>query len=148
MIKRIIVSLGLVLTISTFALSPSAGAVDIWGGKACSNTSADLCQKKDDTDTTSLTQSVINLILYIAGLMSIIMIIVAGIMYATAHGVPDKVANAKRTLIYAVVGLLISVLSVAIVRYVYDTILASNFSGQQVAVIEQNSKGDNYETHK
>ena len=80
--------------------------------------------------------------------MSVIMIIVAGIMYATAHGVPDKVANAKRTLIYAVVGLLISVLSVAIVRYVYDTILASNFSGQQVAVIEQNSKGDNYETHK
>ena len=148
MIKKAIIGLSLIFTVSVFVLPSGVGAVDIWGGDACSSTSADLCQKKNDTSTASLTQSVINLILYIAGLMSIIMIIVAGIMYVTAHGVPDKVANAKRTLIYAVVGLLISVLSVAIVRYVYDTILASNFSGQQVAVIEQNSKGDNYETHK
>ena len=140
MMKKAIIGLSLIFTVSVFALPSVAGAVDIWGGSACSSTNADLCQKKNNTSTDSLTQSIINLILYIAGIMSVIMVIVAGIMYATAHGVPDKVANAKRTLIYAVVGLLISALSVAIVRFVYDTVLAGNFNGQQVASIEQNNK--------
>ncbi len=139
-IRRIIVSLGLIMAVSAFALSPSAGA--IWGGNACSNTSADICQKKDNTDTSSLAEGIINIILYISGLISIIMIIVAGIMYVTAHGYSEKVANAKRTLIYAVVGLVVSVLAVAIVSFAYDTVLTNNIPSQQTALIEQNNIGD------
>ena len=61
---------------------------------------------------------VINLMLYIIGILSVIMIIFSGIKYATSAGATDKVKSAKDTLIYSVVGLIIAIFAFAIVNFV------------------------------
>lgn len=62
----------------------------------------------------------INLVSAIAGVLAVIMIIVAGFRYVTSGGNEQSVAAAKKTLLYAVIGLAIVALSQIIVRFVVD----------------------------
>jgi hypothetical protein len=62
--------------------------------------------------------SVIGIVSFIAGVLSAIFIIVAGIRYATSSGNSDRIKGAKNTLTYAVIGLIISLLAFAIVGFV------------------------------
>ena len=50
---------------------------------------------------------------FIAGL-SVIMLIVAGIFYLTSAGSPERVGVAKKTLLYAIVGMVIGIAASAI----------------------------------
>jgi cytochrome bd-type quinol oxidase subunit 2 len=136
MIKRVIICLSLLVAILlTVTLPSTVDAVDIWGGGACSDSGSDICKNQENADTSSLATGIVNLVLYIAGLISVIMIIVSGMMYISAHGSSDKVANAKRTLIFAVAGLVVSALSVAIVSFVNSRILSSVPDSPDIATI-------------
>jgi hypothetical protein len=48
----------------------------------------------------------------------VIMIIVAGLRYVTSNGDPQTASKAKNTIIYAIIGLVIAILSYAIVNFV------------------------------
>lgn len=61
---------------------------------------------------------VINVLLFIVGIISVIMIIIGGIMYSTSAGDAGAVTKAKNTILYAVVGLVIAFLAFAIVNWV------------------------------
>lgn len=58
----------------------------------------------------------------IIGILSVLMVIWSGFMYATAAGDPGKVARAKQILVYAIIGVIISVASGAIALFVSNTI--------------------------
>lgn len=60
----------------------------------------------------------IGILLFITGALSIIFIIIGGIMFITSSGNPDQTKRARTTLIYAVVGLLVSILAFAIINFV------------------------------
>ncbi len=62
--------------------------------------------------------AITNVILYIAGAASIIMIVIGGLRYVVSGGNPSATNDAKNTILYAVVGLVISVSAYAIVNYV------------------------------
>ena len=66
----------------------------------------------------SIVTTVINTMLFIVGILSVIMITYAGIRYVTAHGDSKQVGDAKNTLIYAIVGLIISIVAYALVNWV------------------------------
>lgn len=74
------------------------------------------------TEVSTVVVDVINLLLYIIGILSVVMIIFAGIKYATANGAPDKIKSAKDTLVYSIVGLIIAVFAFAIVNFVLKAI--------------------------
>lgn len=57
------------------------------------------------------------IIAIIAGFAAVIVIILAGIRYITSSGSPDQVSQAKKTLIYAAVGLIVIVLGQAIISF-------------------------------
>ncbi len=63
-------------------------------------------------------QNIIDLLLYLAGMIAVIMIIVAGLRYVTSNGDPQTASKAKNTIIYAIIGLVIAILSYAIVNFV------------------------------
>ena len=65
-----------------------------------------------------LLTNAINALLYIATIISIIMIIYGGMKYTTSSGDPKKVASAKATILYAVIGLIVALFAVAIVQFV------------------------------
>ena len=62
--------------------------------------------------------NVINILLYIAGIASVITIIVGGIMYIVSGGNENRTRTAKDAILYAVIGLVISLLAFAIVNFV------------------------------
>lgn len=73
-------------------------------------------------DLNSIIHTVINVLLFIIGTLSVIMIIYAGIRYVISRGKDDEVKGAKNTILYAVVGLVISMIAFAIVQFVFSSI--------------------------
>ena len=70
------------------------------------------------TTSDSLVKLVMNTMFYIVGIVSIVMIIYGGMKYTTSSGDPKKVASAKATILYAVIGLIVALFAVAIVQFV------------------------------
>ena len=60
----------------------------------------------------------INLISLLVGIVAVIMIVVAGFRYVTSAGNEQAVEGAKKTLLFAIIGLFIVALAQAIVRFV------------------------------
>ena len=63
-----------------------------------------------------------NTILYIIGIVSVIMLIFGGFRYVVSGGDSKKVTDAKNTILYAIIGLVISLLAYAIVNFVISAI--------------------------
>lgn len=62
--------------------------------------------------------NVINYFLYAGGVVAVVMIIVAGVQMATSAGDAGAVAKAKRTMTWAICGLVVMILAYAIVNFV------------------------------
>ena len=75
-----------------------------------------------DGDASSLVTNIFNTVLFIAGLVAVGMLIYAGIQYITAHGDPGKTKTAMNSIIYSIAGLVIVVLSYAIVNFVIGSL--------------------------
>jgi cytochrome bd-type quinol oxidase subunit 2 len=67
---------------------------------------------------TSIGQKVIDAFSVLVGVVSVVMIIYGGFRYITSGGDSGKVGNAKNTLIYAIIGLVIVALAQVLVHYV------------------------------
>ena len=70
------------------------------------------------TEDDGLIKKVVNLLLWAIGIVSVIMIIIGGIRYATSNGDSNQVTAAKNTIMYAVIGLVIAIFAYAIVNFV------------------------------
>ena len=65
--------------------------------------------------------NIINLMSKIVGVIAVIMVVVAGIQFVTSGGNKDGVTNAKKTITYAVVGLIIVAIAQVIVQFVLQS---------------------------
>lgn len=119
-IKLFIAALAVVM-VGVFALVPvtSVSALDPLGDICADNADSEVCQSSDDSATTILS-TVINTLLFIVGTLAVIMIIVSGIYYVTSSGDAGKVAKAKNTLTYSIVGLIVALIAYAIVYWVAE----------------------------
>lgn len=90
------------------------------GGNVTAPGTAGRCESSGTAGTSvqKLASDIINLLSWVVGVISVIMIIVAGFRYITSGGASEKVTGAKNTLIYAVIGLVIVALAQFIVRFV------------------------------
>lgn len=89
----------------------------IWG--ACDDTATDsntICG--DDTEAIDIVKRIINVLLYIIGILSVVMIIFSGLKYVNSRGDAESIKSAKNTLLYAVVGLVVAMLAFTIVNFV------------------------------
>ena len=60
----------------------------------------------------------INLALWVAGIIAVIVVIIAGINYSLSSGDPSKTASAKNAILYSVIGLVIAASAIAITKYI------------------------------
>ncbi len=65
---------------------------------------------------------VINLMLFIVGVLAVIMLIWGGIRYVISGGDATKVKDAKNTILYAIVGLIVAILGYAVVNWVISIV--------------------------
>ncbi|MBQ9180781.1 hypothetical protein IJ135_01650 [Candidatus Saccharibacteria bacterium] len=71
---------------------------------------------------TGVFRQVTNVILYIVGIIAVIMLIIGGIRYVVSGGDSKKVTDAKNTVLYAIIGLIICFLAFAIVNFVINAL--------------------------
>lgn len=69
---------------------------------------------------TTIIENVINILLFIVGVGAVIMLIIGGIRYVVSAGDQQAVANAKNTILYAIVGIVVAVLAWAAVDFVFS----------------------------
>lgn len=72
-----------------------------------------------------LALTIVNFFLTFLGLIAVVMIIYGGFLYVTAAGNQEKIESAKKIIMYAVVGIVVILLSFAIV----NTILGAGGGG-------------------
>ncbi|MBR5389259.1 hypothetical protein IK146_01725 [Candidatus Saccharibacteria bacterium] len=67
---------------------------------------------------TGVISNITNTILYVLGFISVVMLIIGGVKYALSAGDAKAVTDAKNTILYALIGLVIAILSYAIVNFI------------------------------
>lgn len=63
-------------------------------------------------------QAILTIVFSIVGAVSVLMVVIGGFKYIAAQGEPQELAKAKGTIIYAIVGVLVSISAVSIVTFV------------------------------
>lgn len=131
--NKLLVALAALIT-GLFVIAPITGAFDILPGdsvcqEAQTNSGAKsqpsaVCQDKNNGSSYavsgkgSLILTVTRLIAIAAGIAAVIMIIVSGFQFIFSGGESEKAASARKTLLYAVVGLVIIVFAEVIIEFV------------------------------
>jgi len=116
-IKSILLAAVLALGVGSVVLPASpVSAINVF--EQCgANSDTAVCKAKDD-NAASMVQDVINILLYVLGIIAVIMIIIGGIRFSTSDGDPAGVKSARNTIIYAIVGLVVAIMAYAIVNLV------------------------------
>lgn len=70
------------------------------------------------TDVGTIIKTIVNVLLFILGAISVVMIIIGGIKYTTSQGDSSSLTSAKNTILYSVVGLVIAICAYGIVNFV------------------------------
>lgn len=69
----------------------------------------------------SIFSKVTNVLLFLIGAISVIMLIIGGIRYVISGGDQAQVTSAKNTILYAIVGIIVAFLAYAAVRFVTNS---------------------------
>ena len=70
-------------------------------------------------DFNELVENILNWVLGIAGSVALLMLIAGGVMYATAAGSEEKLKSAKKTVLYAILGVVIVILSYSMIKVLH-----------------------------
>jgi hypothetical protein len=109
---------GLLFCAAPLWLAPPVQALTANQQQVCEAIGSDKdCTKTEGTDINSTIATVLNLFSTLIGVVAVLMIMYAGFKYTTAAGDSSKIASAKNTLIYAVIGLIVAALAKVIVRF-------------------------------
>lgn len=63
-------------------------------------------------------RGIINFLLYVAGILSVLFIAVGALFYTTSAGDPARINKAKDTLLYAIIGLIVSISAYTIIAFI------------------------------
>ena len=98
---------------------PSAQAAVDPLGSACKGqaSQSEVCKGKSD-QVNSTVGNIVSALFWIVGIIAVVVLIIAGIMYMTSAGDPGKAAKAKNAVLYAIIGLIVAIMSGAIVTWV------------------------------
>ena len=124
-LTTIVTGFALVLGVaSTLVPVSSAGAIDVFSGAQCTGGTSSaskggekICGAQGDK-LPDLIKNVINLLLFVVGIIAVIAIIIGGIRYTTSNGDSSQTKAAKDTILYAVIGLVVAIMAFAIVNFV------------------------------
>ena len=106
-----------------------AGKVKCPDGKDATGNSLTECGglkgSSNQNDLMAQANTIINVVIGVVGFVAVAFIIFGGVQYTTSAGDPGKVKKAKDTILYGIIGLVVSMLAYAIVNFV----LANVFKG-------------------
>ena len=131
-------SIGLVTATSVAMLLASKGAsvyaqdVDLSTGIEGGSETAQGDTQEGTTlfgDDGGLFRTITNILLFLVGAISVIMLVIGGIRYVVSGGDQQAVTNAKNTILYAIVGIVVAFLAFAAVQFVSNQLEATSSGG-------------------
>jgi len=116
-------------TLKTFASSCSGGGLfglPTWyaylPGKIDSSTHQCVPQFTNINDTWLVVAAIIEILLRVAAIIAVVMVIVGGVTFTTSQGNPEEAAKARKTLLYAVVGLFVAISAAVVVTFIAKSV--------------------------
>lgn len=83
------------------------------------------CNTVEDDSLMPTLATIINVIVGFVGVVSVIVIVVGAIIMVTSQGDPGRLARARLSILYAIVGLVIAILAFSIVNFVLSNVFKS-----------------------
>jgi hypothetical protein len=117
---------GIASTVATGA-NEAAGNGSNGSAIGCGSTSV------SDSSIGALAHNIVNIFSIVVGAVAVLMVIYGGLRYITSGGDSGRVGNAKNTLIYAIIGLLIVALAQLIVHFVLNQ--SNNISNGSTIIV-------------
>lgn len=65
---------------------------------------------------------ILSIVFGVAGSIAVMFIVIGGLRYITAQGDPSGTAQAKKTIVYAIIGTVVTMAAYAIIKFVVLTI--------------------------
>ncbi|MCL2445100.1 pilin, partial [Candidatus Saccharibacteria bacterium] len=90
--------------------------------------SGDEYTNPDSPTVQNYIQPILNMFYFVIGFLAVFFIVFGGVKYIMSSGDPGKIATAKNTILYAVIGLIVSLSAFAITQFVFDRITDSSAS--------------------
>ncbi len=117
LIKQVLAVFGLMVgALAVVSFLPTTAAAAMLGAGDLPTAVGD--ETGDATSLRGLVLRMVNYFLTFLGVLAVIMIIYGGVTYVTAAGKDEAVGNAKKIIMYALVGIIIVLLSFALVNTV------------------------------
>ena len=113
------IGLGIALVATPVSALGEGGASAGIGAARGDNTPSNLVN-----GDSSIIKRAINIMLFAVGVLSVVMLIFGGFRYVISGGKKESVTNAKNTILYAIVGLLVSVFAYAIINFILGAALS------------------------
>lgn len=89
-------------------------------------------QPSDIFGSTGVFTTLSNVLLFVIGALSVIMLIIGGLRYVLSGGNGAAVTAAKNTILYAIIGIIVAMLAYAIVHFVINSFATGGTSGTNV----------------
>jgi hypothetical protein len=97
-----------------FAQTPKQSLCQGAGGNSTGNG----CSGGTTLTVLGVIQSVANILIFLTGAVSVLMIIIGGLRYALSGGDQSSITSAKNTILYAIIGAIVAIAAYAIVNFV------------------------------
>lgn len=118
-VPALMLGLGLAAPAVSYAADCTTNTPDITagpsGGAACAKPASGAA---DLFGPGGIFVTITNILLFIIGAIAVIMLIVGGIRYVVSSGDQTAVTNAKNTILYAIIGIVVAFLAFAAVNFV------------------------------
>ena len=122
-LTKLILPIVLLFGLVGLVISPSVSAMTLREGAEAAR--CDGCPE-DLFGDNGIFKKITNTIVYIVGIIAVVMLLIGGIKYVISGGDSKKVTDAKNTILYAIIGLIVAFLSYAIVNFVISALPSSD----------------------
>ena len=113
--------LALIVSVSLLTADHAHAANFTLGIADGANSAKGTDQVTDLFGQTGTFRTITNMMLFLIGAISVIMLIIGGLRYVISGGDSTQVQNAKNTIMYAIVGVIVAILAYAIVSFVISS---------------------------
>ena len=127
-----------------FSLAPTAYATDDVCNSNAPQAVRDAagCNGTDD-QLPGFIINILNGIIAVSGLVAVIFVVIGGVNYMTSAGDTGKLEKAKKTILYACIGMAVTVLSFAIVNFTITNIIGGQRSSDNSEQDDDENDSDN-----
>jgi len=95
------------------------------------------CDDPEDETVFSRIPGALSAVYGIAGVIAVVVIMIGGVRYVLSQGESDRLKQAKDMILYAVIGLVITLLAFAITVFVVENIITDDGAGDDVGLVER-----------